>query len=102
LAEIRRVLRPGGTLLILEHVRAEDPALASKQDRGERRHMRMGAGCHPNRDTVAAISTAGFRFERIERFRLPGSKITSPSVSGIARVAADVLRSEAGSSSFPS
>jgi SAM-dependent methyltransferase len=90
LAEIRRVLRPGGALLFLEHVRSDDPVLASKQDRGEPRHVRFGAGCHPNRDTVAAITAAGLSIDAIERFRLPGTKITSPAVSGVARFALDL------------
>lgn len=85
LEEIRRVLRPHGRLLFLEHVRSDDPELAHKQDRGERRQMRLAAGCHPNRDTVAAIAAAGFELEPVERFALPGPKLTRPGVSGAAR-----------------
>jgi len=85
LEEVHRVLKPSGRLLFLEHVRSDDPELAHKQDRGERRQMRLAAGCHPNRDTVAAIAAAGFELEQVDRFDLPGPKLTRPGVSGSAR-----------------
>jgi ubiquinone/menaquinone biosynthesis C-methylase UbiE len=64
LAEVRRVLRPGGRLRFYEHVRAQDPQLARWQDRLERPWGWLVGGCHPNRDTVAAITAAGLRAER--------------------------------------
>ncbi len=70
LAEMRRVLRPGGQLLVLEHVRGEGRR-ARWQDRVTPLWRRVGAGCHPNRDTVAAIVRAGFRLEHEERFEPP-------------------------------
>jgi ubiquinone/menaquinone biosynthesis C-methylase UbiE len=66
LREARRVLRPDGRLLFLEHVRAERPWAARLQDRLERPWMRVAGGCHPNRDTVAAIGEA-FEVERLWR-----------------------------------
>lgn len=60
LAEVRRVLRPGGRLLFLEHVRAEDPKLARWQDRLRGPWSWLGCGCQPNRRTVEAIRAAGF------------------------------------------
>jgi ubiquinone/menaquinone biosynthesis C-methylase UbiE len=60
LAEIKRVLAPGGQLLYLEHVRSRDPGLAKWQDRLERSWRFLGDGCHCNRDTVATIEGAGF------------------------------------------
>lgn len=71
LAEAARVLRPGGRLLFLEHVRSEDPGLARWQDRLERPWRFLGDGCHCNRDTVAAISASGFELGRVERDELP-------------------------------
>src|SRR5215204_3490061 len=53
LAEAARVLRPGGRLLFVEHVRSEDPGLARWQDRLERPWHFFGDGCHCNRATVA-------------------------------------------------
>jgi SAM-dependent methyltransferase len=85
LAEAKRVLKPGGKLLFLEHVRSDDPGLAAKQDRREPLQMRLGAGCHPNRDTLAAIVAAGFEPEAVEHPTFPGMKITRPGLSGMAR-----------------
>jgi SAM-dependent methyltransferase len=70
LAEIRRVLRPGGTLRFYEHVRADAPRLARWQDRLERPWGWLAGGCHPNRDTVAAITAAGLRVVNLDRFDL--------------------------------
>jgi ubiquinone/menaquinone biosynthesis C-methylase UbiE len=85
LAEANRVLRPGGRLLLLEHVRAADPALARRQDRSERRQVRFAGGCHPNRDTLRAVAAAGFDTSGVRAVTLPGMKITSPGVAGMAR-----------------
>jgi ubiquinone/menaquinone biosynthesis C-methylase UbiE len=71
LAEVRRVLRPGGRLRFYEHVRASDPRLARWQDRLERPWGWLVGGCHPNRDTVAAITAAGLRVIQLDRFDLP-------------------------------
>ena len=85
LAEAKRVLRPGGRLLLLEHVRAADPALARRQDRSERRQVRFAGGCHPNRDTLRAVAAAGFDTGGVRAVTLPGIKITSPGIAGVAR-----------------
>ena len=71
LAEARRVLKPGGSLLFLEHVRSEEPGLARWQDRLERPWGFLADGCHPNRDTVAAIERAGLGIERLDHETLP-------------------------------
>jgi ubiquinone/menaquinone biosynthesis C-methylase UbiE len=89
LAEARRVVGPGGELRFYEHVRADDPRLARWQDRLARRIFpAVGGGCHPNRDTEAAIAAAGFDIERARRFEWkpgPGLAIVSPHVIGVAR-----------------
>jgi ubiquinone/menaquinone biosynthesis C-methylase UbiE len=85
LADIKRVLKPGGRFLFFEHVRSDDPELAAKQDRGERRQVRFGGGCHPNRATLDAIIAAGFEAGDIEHRQLPGSKLTRPAIFGVAR-----------------
>lgn len=84
LAEIRRVLRPGGRLLFLEHVRATG-GVARWQDRILPLWQRLFAGCHPNRDTLSSVRTAGFELRDLERFKppVPFSSIV-PHVQGVA------------------
>ena len=69
LAEIRRVLRPGGRLLLMEHVRAADATAARRQDRLDPAWCRLAQGCHPNRDTLAHVAAAGFTI--VERHPVP-------------------------------
>jgi SAM-dependent methyltransferase len=86
LEEIRRVLRPGGRLLFIEHVRAAG-SMARWQDRLEPLWRRLLGGCHPNRNTLAAIEGAGFEIETFESFYPPDplSGLT-PHVQGSATV----------------
>jgi ubiquinone/menaquinone biosynthesis C-methylase UbiE len=71
LKEIHRVLRPGGKLAFLEHVRAdEEPSFARWQDRLNGVQNRIGHGCNANRRTLENIRMAGFTIERIERDQL--------------------------------
>jgi SAM-dependent methyltransferase len=84
LAEIRRVLRPGGQYLFLEHVRSNDPKIARRQDRLERLWGVVAFGCHPNRDTLPRIEAA-FDVRSVEHDELPkGPKIIRPYVLGRA------------------
>jgi SAM-dependent methyltransferase len=85
LREAARVLRPGGQLLFLEHVRADEPGLARWQDRLEGVWGYMAAGCHPNRDTRAAIEAAGLTVDDLERGRFPKAPpLVRPLISGRA------------------
>jgi ubiquinone/menaquinone biosynthesis C-methylase UbiE len=85
LAEIHRVLRPGGRLLFLEHVRGEG-RLARRQDRLQPVWSWLCVGCHPNRDTVSAIRTAGFEIDAVEEWNAPGPlALVRPHVHGVAR-----------------
>ena len=68
LAEIRRVLRPAGRLLFLEHVRLDHPVWGRVQDLVTPVWRAVCAGCHPNRDTVAAIRRSGFAIGHLERY----------------------------------
>lgn len=60
LDEVRRVLKPGGGLRMLEHVRSRRPSAAWLQDRMQPFWTWFTGGCHPNRDTEAAVAAAGF------------------------------------------
>jgi ubiquinone/menaquinone biosynthesis C-methylase UbiE len=84
LAEIRRVLKPGGRYLFLEHIRSDDPELARRQDRWERIWGVVALGCHPNRATLPRIESA-FAVEEVEHGELPlGPRIIRPYVLGRA------------------
>lgn len=63
LAEVRRVLRPEGSLRMIEHVRSTRPWKARFQDRFERAWLRCTGGCHWNRDTEGAVRRAGFTID---------------------------------------
>ncbi|MET9678102.1 class I SAM-dependent methyltransferase [Streptomyces sp. NPDC006482] len=89
LAEVRRVLRPGGELRFLEHVAARTPGLARVQ-RGLDHTVwpLLFGGCHTSRDPLAAIEDAGFTLASYRSFDLPerGPRLpTSPCVLGVAR-----------------
>ena len=87
LGEVRRVLRPDGRLLFLEHVRSDDPALARFQDRMNPLN-RFLVGCECNRDTLTAIEAAGFTISRVERTAMPEApKFVRPAIVGTALAA---------------
>ena len=89
LKEIARVLAPAGQLLFLEHVRSPEPRLAKWQDRLEKPWRFLGDGCHCNRDTIAAISAAGFHLGEVEHPELPKAPpIVKPMAKGSARTTA--------------
>ncbi|HEX6389916.1 MAG TPA: methyltransferase domain-containing protein [Solirubrobacteraceae bacterium] len=85
LAEIRRVLAPGGRLLFLEHVRNDDPGRARWQDRITPIWRHVAHGCHPNRETPRLIAEAGFAVSDVDTGHFPkGPKVVQPLVSGVA------------------
>jgi ubiquinone/menaquinone biosynthesis C-methylase UbiE len=89
LAEIHRVLRPGGQLVFLEHVRSDDPRLARWQDRLHGVQVRVGHGCHCNRRTLENIEQAGFSVADLEHDRLrKAPPIVRPLIAGAARARA--------------
>jgi SAM-dependent methyltransferase len=88
LAELHRVIRPGGELRFYEHVAADDPTWRRRQRWVEPVWSRVGGGCHITRDTEAAISAAGFEIERSEHFLFQPSallRLAAPHILGVAR-----------------
>ncbi len=89
IAEVARVLKPGGQLLFIEHVRSQDPGLACWQDRFERPWRFLGDGCHCNRDTVATIAASSLELSDVRRDKLPKAPpIVRPLVQGRASLPA--------------
>jgi ubiquinone/menaquinone biosynthesis C-methylase UbiE len=78
LAEIRRVLRPGGELRFYEHVLSDQQKLARLQNAVAWFWPLIGGGCHPNRETVAAIERSGFEIARCECFPFRPSLVMAP------------------------
>lgn len=67
LREIKRVLKPGGTLLLLEHVRAQGGVSAWVQDALVPVTTRLSGNCHWNRDSARAVRDAGFQITRLSQ-----------------------------------
>ncbi|MGZ5359846.1 MAG: class I SAM-dependent methyltransferase [Solirubrobacterales bacterium] len=89
LAELRRVIRPGGGLRFYEHVIADEARLARLQRTVDRLFWpRVGGGCHTSRDTAGAITAAGFQMERCTRLSVrpsPMMALVAPHILGVAR-----------------
>jgi ubiquinone/menaquinone biosynthesis C-methylase UbiE len=88
LSEFARVLKPGGELRFLEHVRSQRPRMARVQGVFDRTGLwpRMIGGCHCARDTAGSIRAAGFEIERMREFGIgPSFVLTHPHVLGTAR-----------------
>jgi ubiquinone/menaquinone biosynthesis C-methylase UbiE len=89
LAESARVLKPGGRLLFLEHVRSQEPGLARWQDRLETPWRLFGDGCHCNRDTLANIEASPLDVENVESAEFPKAPpLVRPLIRGSARLSA--------------
>jgi ubiquinone/menaquinone biosynthesis C-methylase UbiE len=87
ITELSRVLKPGGRLLFIEHVRSEDPNTARWQDRLEKPWRFMADGCHCNRDTAATLTASAFQITSIDHGYLPKAmSIVRPLISGTATV----------------
>ncbi len=85
LAEMRRVLRPGGKLLFVEHGLAPDASVRRWQDRLTPIWRSCAGGCHLNRPISSMIEGAGFRIDRIETGYIPGPKPLTFMYEGSAR-----------------
>lgn len=85
LVEVRRVLRPGGVLLLAEHGRVPEPRVALWQDRLDPIWTRIAGGCHLNRPIDVLLSSAGFRLDEITTARVPGPRTHTFMFEGRAR-----------------
>ncbi|GAB1721652.1 MAG: putative Methyltransferase [Nitrospira sp.] len=72
LREVRRVLKPDGRLLFLEHGRSDDPSIARWQDRLNPLQQIVACGCNLNRRIDQLVVQAGLRLEQFDRYTLPG------------------------------
>ena len=88
LAEMHRVVRPGGQLRFLEHVRADSvAAIRLQQVLGRTVWPLLFGGCRPDRDTAAAVRAAGFEIDHVDRFRFPDGRIPTPASAHVLGVA---------------
>lgn len=78
LAEVARVVRTGGELRFYEHVVAGEPGYARFQQVVDTVWPYFGAGCHVNRDTVAAVEASGWHLEEVDSFRFRPFLFTAP------------------------
>lgn len=86
LAEITRVLRPGGQYLFLEHVRNPDTRIARRQDRLQPGWYLFGNGCHCNRDTISTLKQSSLELEVLDVGQIPHAwKIVEAMITGRAR-----------------
>ena len=84
LAEIRRVLRPGGALHFLEHGRSTDPKVARWQDRVTPIQRRVAGGCHVNRPIDELVARSGLQIGDLTRYTTPGPKTLGSMYEGVA------------------
>ncbi|MGK6315260.1 class I SAM-dependent methyltransferase [Neorhizobium sp. DT-125] len=87
LSEMRRVLRPGGRLLFVEHGRSPDRGVRWWQDAITPAWRPISGGCHLNRPIRSMIERNGFRIDRVEMGYMPGPKPMTFMYEGSARPA---------------
>ncbi len=87
LCESRRVLRPDGRLLFVEHGQAPDASVARWQRRLEPAWKRIGGGCHLTRDVPVLLRDAGFDVDWLETLYLPGPRVLNFNYWGSAKPA---------------
>jgi len=85
LNEMRRVIKPGGRLLFVEHGLSPDPNVRAWQDRITPLWKRIGGGCHLNRPIDSILKTGGFRFDRLDVGYMEGPKLMTFMFEGSAQ-----------------
>jgi ubiquinone/menaquinone biosynthesis C-methylase UbiE len=84
LKEMRRVLRPDGQFIFIEHGRSPSAGVAGWQDRLTPMWKHIGGGCHLNRKIDESISAAGFRISELKTEYLPGPRPLTYTYEGLA------------------
>ncbi len=87
LEEMRRVLKPNGSLVFVEHGRAPEPGVARWQDRLDPLWTRVAGGCHLNRSIADLVAGNGFRLDALATSRVPGPRTHTFLYEGRARLA---------------
>ena len=85
LGHVKRVLKPSGLLIFLEHGRSPDPGVVAWQDRITPLFKRIGGGCHLNRKIDDLIASAGFRIGEMTTGYQPGPRMLTYTYQGVAR-----------------
>jgi ubiquinone/menaquinone biosynthesis C-methylase UbiE len=86
-AEMKRVLRPNGRLIFLEHGRSPHPGVAAWQDRLTPLWRLVSGGCHLNRKIDDLIKQAGFQISALKTCYLPGPRPMTYTYQGLAQLA---------------
>ena len=84
LAEIQRVLRPGGTFHFVEHGRHPDPKVARWQDRLTPLQRLIAGGCHLNRPIDSLVRSSGLELAEVSNYEVAGRKATGYMYEGVA------------------
>lgn len=84
LGEVRRVLRPGGSLHFLEHGRSPDAKVARWQDRITPVNRRVAGGCHPNRPIEDLLTDANLEVAQLQNYYVRGPKPLGYMYEGVA------------------
>lgn len=84
LAEVRRVLKPGGKLIFAEHGQSPETGVARWQDRLNPLWRKIGGGCNLNRRPDRSILETGFKLVAMEEGYLPGPRFATYNYRGIA------------------
>ncbi|WP_187683386.1 class I SAM-dependent methyltransferase [Nocardia wallacei] len=95
LAEMARVVKPGGRLRFFEHVRPESPRMRRVQRVVDATVWPLlMSGCHTGRDLLSALGAAGFTVTEVDRFRFPDTAFPSPAAEHVLGTAVLTSRGE--------